>query len=169
MKRAPNSSISARRPEERVTTTTACATSFSTAMSGRKWERTNQSSVMHSTTLLQSSENGSVPSLEPSSVAGCQFSRGMRPRVLTGNPAANLALAARPVELARSAQPLQRRQHLLGRLHLDRYRLAGLQDALEAREDRRPAGAPARQEVVGYIPLMRFGHREFHGLTGLLD
>ena len=81
MTRAPSASISPRRPDERVTTTTACATSRSTAIRGWKWDRTNQSSVTHRTTLRQSSENGSAPSLESSSVAGCQFSRDMRPQL----------------------------------------------------------------------------------------
>ena len=81
MTRTPSASISASRPVEWVTTTTACATSRRTAIRGRKWDSANQSSVMHSTTLRQSSENGSGPSLESSAVAGCQFSRDMRLRV----------------------------------------------------------------------------------------
>src|SRR6476646_5404894 len=46
------------------------------------------------------------------------------------------------------SQFLQRCQHSLRRLHLDDHRGAGFQQALQAGEDRGPAGAAAGQDVV---------------------
>src|SRR3984893_11789693 len=69
----------------------------------------------------------------------------------------------------RNPQFLQRLEHLLRRLHLDDEGFAGLQQALEAGEDRRPAGTAAGQDVVADRPVVRLGHGEPDGVAGRLD
>jgi hypothetical protein len=75
------------------------------------------------------------------------------------------------VEPLRRLNPelLQRRHHPLRRLHLDDERLSGLQQALEAGQDRRPALAAAREDVVVDRPVVRLDQCQLDGVAGTLD
>src|SRR5258707_6266855 len=65
--------------------------------------------------------------------------------------------------------PLQRLQHPLRRLHLDDKRLSGLQQALEAGQDRWPALTAAGEDVVVDRPVVRLNERQPHCLARPLD
>ena len=67
------------------------------------------------------------------------------------------------------SQFLQCRQHSLRRLHLDDHRAAGFQQALQAGEDRGPAGAAAGQDVVADRTVVRLDQRQLHHVPHGLD
>src|SRR5258706_16434128 len=71
------------------------------------------------------------------------------------------------VEPLRRPDPelLQRLQHPLRRLHLDDKRLSGLQQALEAGQDRGPALTAAGEDVVVDRPIVRLNERQPHCLA----
>src|SRR6266581_5472171 len=75
------------------------------------------------------------------------------------------------VEPLRRGDPhlLQRRQHPLRRLHFYRQRFSGLQQALQAGEDRGPALTAAREDVVIDRPVVRLDERKLHSISRLLD
>src|SRR5882724_7277895 len=64
---------------------------------------------------------------------------------------------------------LQRRQHSLRRLHFYHQRFSGLQQALQAGEDRGPALTAAREDVAVDRPVVRLGQREPDRIAGALD
>src|SRR6516164_3564656 len=66
-------------------------------------------------------------------------------------------------------QRFQRLEHALRRGELDDQRLAGLKQALEAREDRGPARASAGEDVVAERPVMGFGQRQPYRLARRFD
>src|SRR5437016_4864922 len=75
------------------------------------------------------------------------------------------------VESLRRPDPqfLQRFEHPLRRLQLDDKRLSGLQQALQAGQDRGPALTAARENVVVDRPIVGLGQREPNGLGRWLD
>src|SRR2546423_9101004 len=75
------------------------------------------------------------------------------------------------VESLRRPDPqfLQRFEHPLRRLHLDDKRLSGLQQALQAGQDRGPALTAARENVVVDRPVVGLGPRPPNGLARRLD
>src|ERR1700687_2404840 len=64
---------------------------------------------------------------------------------------------------------LQRLEHPLRRRHLDGERFSGLQQALQARQDRGPARTAAGEDVVADRPVVRLGQGQSHGGAGGLD
>src|SRR5712664_3203537 len=75
------------------------------------------------------------------------------------------------VEPLRRGDPhlLQRRQHPLRRLHFYHQRFSGLQQALQAGEDRGPALTAAREDVAVDRTVVRLGQREPDRIAGTLD
>src|ERR1700680_2809485 len=69
----------------------------------------------------------------------------------------------------RDPDGLQRCQHALWRRHLHGQRLSGLEQTLEAGEDRGPALPAAFEDIVAERAVMRLDHCQPHRVAGLLD